>query len=157
MTIPIQNPNLEGQLALAEEWRAQLERWVGDMRAVRESQARLRETEASLDPTLLALLTGGGVQLAHIPEGKGEHRHQSNLDVFEAILRAEGRPTHIDTLTRLAEGKVALKGKLTTPAKTKIRNSLSGAPHKFENTGGNIWWLTGVPVPDDVLARGDGE
>ena len=74
----------------------------------------------------------------------------TNTQLYQQALLDHGRPMHVRELTEaaLAHG-VQLKGQ-GDPVE-QVRNAVF-ASKRFENLGGNVWWVVGHPIPDGAAA-----
>ena len=76
---------------------------------------------------------------------------KSNVEIFEEVLRHHGKPMHVrDIVTAAQERGVVLRGK-NRPT-LQVRNALYSSK-RFINTGSNIWWLLGEPIPQPSVAQ----
>ncbi len=101
------------------------------------------------------------LQIASMKEDVGDKTHSArrtnskkkptgkpNTLIYEEIVREHGRPMHItELLSEALLRGTTFNGK--APAKRQLWGALNSCA-RFYNTGGNRWWIDGLPNPEDT-------
>ena len=96
---------------------------------------RLYEAEQRVNAAKLTL----GIPLVNTATPK-----KTNAEIYTEIIRANGKPMHVrEIAVALREYGNILKGK--NEPEIQVRNALN-ASKRFENVGGNTWWVLGDPL-----------
>lgn len=77
-------------------------------------------------------------------------RTKPNVEYFEEAIISYGKPMHATDIAREAQSNGAIfHGKVAIAR--QARNSLVNSK-RFQNEGGNKWWVIDRPVPDESLS-----
>lgn len=77
----------------------------------------------------------------------GPVRQKPNVEFFENVIISNGRPMHATDIAEEAQQQGAVFQGVTSISR-QARNSMVNSK-RFQNEGGNRWWVSDRPVPDE--------
>ena len=131
-----------------------IRRGIAKLQALENQIVELLQSADNLSDAMDLMVSDGHAYLIPDKLSGADVQHKPNVQIYEEVIEDHGRPMHLVNIVDAAQNRgLRLRG--TQDAPTQVRNALAGSK-RFVNTGANVWWIEGRPLPPKYDAAMNG-